>query len=193
MSQNSSYDSYETFKKLSEHWEKQANDIIHLWTNNKEFVKFTNVNSHSYARYLNLFKKNQELLATQLNLPTKDDLANVSKITLQTEEKLDALEEQIWSLSDSFNETNKEIESVVEISREVVKITKQLKSELSKTKKELSNTKVLEKELKEVKEEIANMSGMKEELALLRTLLQETNLIEEDKKELALVGEPNQN
>ncbi|MEB1807010.1 MAG: polyhydroxyalkanoate biosynthesis repressor PhaR [Bacillaceae bacterium] len=189
MSSNRSYDPYDTFKKFSDRWEKQINDMIHLWTNNSEFVRYAKVNSDAHSRYLELLRRNQEMLATQLNIPTKTDLANVSKLALQTEEKLDLLEEQIWSLSDSFNNTNQEIESVVEISREVVKVTKQLKTELTKTKKEVTETKELKAELEELKAELAQLSDIKEELTSLKGLLQDKNQTNEQKLEPVLVGE----
>lgn len=180
---------YDTFKKFSENWEKQINDMIHLWTNNSEFVGFAKMNANTHAKYTELFKKNQELLATQLNIPTKSDLANVSKLTIQAEEKLDLLEEQIWSLADSFKDINKEVESVVDVSREIIKATKQLKTELAKTKKQLSESTALKQELQEVKEELAMLSDIKEELAELKGLIRASTTVNKEAKELVLVGE----
>ena len=71
----------------------------------------------------------------------KNDLANVAKLSVQTEDKLDSLEEQIWNLSDSVARTNKEMESGVEVSHEVVKMTKQLYTQLTETKEELAELK----------------------------------------------------
>ncbi|WP_078428121.1 polyhydroxyalkanoate biosynthesis repressor PhaR [Alkalihalobacterium alkalinitrilicum] len=189
MSDYKTHDPYETFKKYSVQWEKQLNEMFYLWTNNPEFVRYTKMNSDANANFLEFFRKNQEFLANQLNIPTKTDLANVSKIAIQTEEKLDLLEEQIWNLSDSFTETNKEIESIVEVSREVIKVTKQLKSELTKTKRELLNTKNLNEELQEVKEELASLNGLKEELASVKSLMETTKSPNEEIKEAVLVGE----
>ena len=85
------------------------------------------MSSDSNAGYVEWLRKNQEMLANQLNVPTKNDLANAAKLSIQTQEKLDSLEEQIWDLSDSVARTNKEMKSVVEVLQEVVKITAQLK------------------------------------------------------------------
>ena len=81
------------------------------------------------------------MLANQLNVPTKNDLANAAKLSIQTQEKLDSLEEQIWDLSDSVARTNKEMKSVVEVLQEVVKITAQLKTQQEETKEELAELK----------------------------------------------------
>ncbi|WP_209123734.1 polyhydroxyalkanoate biosynthesis repressor PhaR [Alkalihalobacillus sp. BA299] len=193
MAENRSYDPYDTFKKFSERWEKQVNDMIHLWTNNTEFVRFSKVNSDAQSRYLEILRKNQDFFATQLNIPTKTDLSNVSKLALQTEEKIDLLEEQIWDLSDSINDTNKEIDGIIKISEDIVKITKQFKTELTKTKKELSENNSLKAELQEVKEELTQLNEIKEELAALKEMLATPHLNNEEQNEEqlkpVLVGE----
>ncbi|ETI69480.1 poly(R)-hydroxyalkanoic acid synthase subunit PhaR [Neobacillus vireti] len=135
MSDKISFDPYETLHKFSLLWEKQVNDFIYLWTNNKEFVQMTNLGTEIHARYLETFKKNHEALAGVLNLPTKSDVINVANLTIQAEEKIEALEEHMWNLQDSMESQSKDIESVVEVSKEIIKLTKQLKSEFVKTKK----------------------------------------------------------
>lgn len=139
MSDQRIFDPYDTFKKFSIQWEQQMNDMIHLCTNNNDFIKYAKMISDSDARYVEWLRKKQEMLANRLNLPSKNDLANVAKMSVQTEEKLDSLEEQIWNLSDSAARTNKEMESVVEL----VKMTKQLMTQLTETKEELAELKNL--------------------------------------------------
>lgn len=143
MSNQRIFDPYDMFKNFSNRWEQRMNDMIHLYTNNNGFIKYAKMISDSNARYVGLLRKNQEMLANRLNLPTKNDLANVAKLSVQTEEKLDSLEEQIWNLSDSVARTNKEMKSGVEVSHEVVKMTKQLNTQLTETKEELAELKNL--------------------------------------------------
>ena len=143
MSDQRTFDPYDTFKKFSIQWEQRMNDMIHLCTNNNDFIKYAKMSSDSNAGYVEWLRKNQEMLANQLNLPTKNDLANVAKLSVQTQEKLDSLEEQIWNLSDSVARTNKEMESVVEVLHEVVKMTKQLKTQQTETEEELAELKNL--------------------------------------------------
>jgi len=170
------YDPYEYLHKFSQAWEKQMNDFIYLWTDNKEFVKMSHLGTEIHSRYLEAFKKNQEALAGALNLPTKNDVSNVAALTIQTEEKIEALEEQIWDLQDSMKSQSKEIGSVVEVSKEIIKLTKQLKTELVKTKKELADTKDLHEEIQEMKFELMKLNHFKEEFETLK------NLIEKDKQ-----------
>jgi seryl-tRNA synthetase len=171
MSGKKPYDPYESFHKLSLLWEKQINDFIFQWTDNKDFVKMSGLGTEINSRYLETFKKNQEALASVLNLPTKNDVANVATLTIQAEEKIEALEEQIWDLQDSMKSQSKEIESVVEISKEIIKLTKQLKTELVKTKKEQTDTKELHAELQEVKFELMKLTSFKEEFEEFKDLI----------------------
>lgn len=168
MSTKSPYGPYDSFKKYSETWEKQINDFLFLLSNNNEFVKMSKVGTDVHSRYLETFKKNQEAIAGVLNIPTKSDLANVTSLTIQTEEKIDSLEEQIWNLQDSLKSQSKDIESVVEVSKEIIKLTKQLKTELVKTKKELADSKNLQSELQEIKFELNKLANLKEDIEILK-------------------------
>src|SRR5262249_40676210 len=122
MSNQKSIDPFDLLNRFSCQWEKQVNDMIHLWTNNHEFVRLSRLSSDTYSRYKGMFNKSHVLLANQLNIPTKEDVANIAKLTIQTEEKLDSLEEQIWDLHDSVSSTNNEIEGVGKASIEIIKL-----------------------------------------------------------------------
>jgi len=180
MSGKKPYDPFESIHKLSLMWEKQINDFIYLWTDNKEYMKMSNVGTEINSRYLDALKKNQEALASVLNLPTKNDVANVASLTIQAEEKIEALEEQIWGLQDTMKTQSKDIESVVEVSKEIIKLTKQLKTELVKTKKEQIDTKELHAELQEMKFEIMKLTNFKEEFESLKGLIEKDKGVERE-------------
>jgi predicted RNase H-like nuclease (RuvC/YqgF family) len=180
MSGKKPYDPFESFHKLSLLWEKQINDFNYHWTDNKDFIKMSNTGTEINSRYLETFKKNQEALAGVLNLPTKNDIANVATLTVQAEEKIEALEEQIWVLQDTMKSQNKEIESVVEISKEIIKLTKQLKTELVKTKKEQIETKELKAELQEMKFELMKLTNFKEEFESIKGLLEKNKEVDRE-------------
>jgi DNA repair exonuclease SbcCD ATPase subunit len=178
MSTKSSFDPYDSFKKYSEIWEKQINDFLFLLSNNNEFVKMSKAGTDTHSHYLDAFKKNQEAVAGVLNLPTKNDLANVTSLTIQTEEKIDSLEEQIWDLRDSLKSQSKEIESVIDVSKEIIKLTKQLKTELGKTKKELADSKNLKSELQEIRFELNKLNNLKEDIEILKSQFKNDHPIE---------------
>jgi dGTP triphosphohydrolase len=183
MSTKKPYDPFDSFKSYSGILEKQINDFIFLWSNNKEFVKMANTGTEANSRYLEAFRKNQEELAGVLNIPTKNDLANITSLTIQTEEKIDTLEEQIWNLQDSLKSQSKEIESVVEVSKEIIKLTKQLKTELVKTKKEQVDSKNLQTELQEIRLELSKLNNLKDEIEILKGHVEKDN-----QKEPVLTG-----
>jgi predicted nucleic acid-binding Zn-ribbon protein len=178
MSSKRPYDPYDSIKNISQLWEKQINDFIFLMTNNNEYIKISKVRTDAHTRYLESLRKNQEIIGTILNLPTKTDMANVANLTIQTENKIDALEEQIWELQDSVKNTNKEIESVIEVSKEIIKLTKQLKTELVKSKKELSETKSLQSDIQELKQEMLKLSSVKEEVQIIKGLVEKDKAVE---------------
>jgi hypothetical protein len=178
MSTKRPYDPYDSFKKYSELWEKQINDFIYLWTDNSEFLKMSKLGTEAHSRYLETLRKNQETMASLLNMPTKNDVANVANLTIQTEEKIEALEEQIWDLQESVRTQSKEIESVVEVSKEIIKLTKQLKSDLVKSKKEHADSAKLHAELQEMKLELIKLSSFKQEFELLKDLIEKDKTAE---------------
>ncbi|RSK27520.1 polyhydroxyalkanoate biosynthesis repressor PhaR [Bacillus sp. HMF5848] len=162
------YDPYDILHKYSMLLEKQMNDFIYLWTNNKEFVKSLHTGSDLHARMYDSIKNNQEAMANILNVPTKNDVANVANLTIQTEEKIEALEEQIWNLQDSINTQNKEMDSVLEVSKDIIKLTKQLKTELTRTKKEIQESKSLKTEIEDLKLELVSF---REEMIELKAIV----------------------
>ena len=190
MTNQKSFDPYDLFNKFSSQLEKQVNDLIMTNTNNPRFTRLLQKSTETTAMYKEMFKKSQELLGNQLQLPNKDDVANVAKLAIQTEEKLDSLEEQIWTLNDSVSATNKEIESIIGVSSDIIKLTKQLKTELSKTKLELAATKELSSELKVIKNELADVKGLKEELSILLQIMSEKNIDKKDHEESELASSP---
>lgn len=162
---------YDVLNKMTELWEKQLNLYLTTIKNNGEIETFAKTSMDSQTKSLQLLRKNQELFASMLNIPTKSDLMKLVNRENQTEEKLDSLEEQLWGLSEAVQSTNKDIESVIDVSKEIIKLTKQLKSELTKTKKQLAETKDLQSDLVEMKKELIQLNTFKEEFEMLKTLI----------------------
>lgn len=175
------FNPFDAFKKFNQQWEKQANDFIHSVSNNEEFLKLSKAGTDAHVRFKETLNKNQEMITNQLNIPTKTDVANVAKLSIQTDEKLDLLEEQIWKLQDSVDKSNKELGSIVEVSTEIVKMSKQMKTDMAKTQKELTAAKERLTELEDVKSEMNEIRSLKEEISLLKELLVE-NLKKQDKQ-----------
>jgi hypothetical protein len=159
MSKDKTYDPLQRFRKISEIWERQLNGMLYMMTDNNEFVRLLKVGTDSHARYMERLRKNQELMAGVMNIPTKKDIANVAKLSLQTEEKIDMLEEQVWNLQDSLESLNK---GNVAMFQEMVTIIKQMKDESAFIQTDFQN----------LRQEISQLTDIKQELAALKNLVQ---------------------
>jgi ATP-dependent Lon protease len=101
------------------------------------------------SRYIEMLKRNLELMANYMNLPTKNDIANAVKQTIQAEEKIDILEEQIWNLQESFTLATEAQNKMI---GELIDFTKHLHSEWQKASQELAQLSEMKKEFELMKE-----------------------------------------
>ncbi|WP_042374960.1 hypothetical protein [Neobacillus jeddahensis] len=188
MAKDKTYEPFEGLKAISEMWEKQMNGLLYMMTDNNEFVRLLNRGTESHSRYMEFLRKNQELMAGIMNIPTKKDVANVAKLSVQAEGKIDIVEEQIWALQDSIKLVNKQN---LEMFQELVNVVGQMKDELQKVSQDLDETKKMQTDLQELKQEITQLTDIKAELATMKKLMQKGKAKENDKakdKELVLVG-----
>ena len=141
---------YDSLRRMSEMLEKGFNNLLFQSINHNGLIQMTMAGLEGHSRYIEFLKKNRELMANFMNLSTKTDIANVAKLTLQAEEKIDILEEQIWSLQESFvtasNQQQKILEGIMEYSSQIhnewIKAASQLEN-LSEMKNDLEELKVL--------------------------------------------------
>lgn len=151
MSNEKNYDPFLGLNQLSEMWDKQITGLFYNLADNKEFVRTASMGINSYSMYLEKLKKNQELFASLMNIPTKKDVANAAKLSIQTEEKIDILEEQIWKLQDSVSSIT---EQNGEMFEEIVNMVMQMKNEFQKIAQEVAKTKTIKEELQELRNDI---------------------------------------
>ncbi|MEH7414849.1 polyhydroxyalkanoate biosynthesis repressor PhaR [Neobacillus drentensis] len=171
MLNDKTYQPFEGIKRISEMWERQINGLLYMMSDNNEFVNLLKVGTDSHARYLELLRKRQELVAGVMNLPTKKDVAKVAKLSIQAEGKIDILEEQIWNLQDSLIEVNK---GNIEMSQEIINIVKKMKDDVKKVEINHANElSAVQLGLKELKQELSQLKDIKSELENLRNLLKE--------------------
>ncbi|SMQ72938.1 hypothetical protein SAMN05444673_2287 [Bacillus sp. OV166] len=151
MSNEKIFDPFFKFNQLSEMWDKQVTGLLYNLTDNKEFVRTASSGLNTYSFYLERLRKNQEQIAALLNIPTKKDVANAAKLSIQTEEKIDILEEQIWKLQDSVSSISKENVGMFE---EILNIVMQMKNEFQKMAQEVAETQKMNDDLQELRKEI---------------------------------------
>lgn len=146
MSDEKNYGPYDSFRQMSEMWEKGLNGALFKSINNNDLIRMTKLGIDAHSRYMEFLKRNQELWAHFMNIPTKSDVANVAKLTVQAEEKVDILEQQLWNLNETMIMAGKEQHRVME---ELMEYTKQIHTEWLKTSQQLTQ---LAAELAEMKE-----------------------------------------
>jgi chromosome segregation ATPase len=151
MSNEKIFDPFFGLNQLSEIWDKQVIGLLYNLTDNKEFVRTASFGLNTYSSYLERLRKNQEQIAALMNIPTKKDVANAAKLSIQTEEKIDILEEQIWKLQDSVNSITKENVGMFE---EIVNIVTQMKNEFQKMAQEVAETQKMNADLQKLRKEI---------------------------------------
>ena len=90
-------------KELTKHvakYEKELNSLIQESLNNHDLINNTNEGLQKHLNTLRKFRKFNEIITQQLNLPTKDDVAAISRLVMQLEEKVDHLEDLLMQLFD---------------------------------------------------------------------------------------------
>lgn len=179
MSKEKMYDPFESFKQISELLEKQINGLIYMATDNHESVRLANAGLGIHSRYMELLRKNQELMAGLMNIPTKKDVANVANLSIQAEGKIDILEEQIWNLQDTLRTLNKEN---FELFQEMVKTIKQMQAEFQRTVQEVVELKKIKDDFQELRKDLVDIKIIQVNLRDIRMELEE---IKEAQKDLA--------
>lgn len=97
-------DVFQKLKKVGFLVEKKANAAIQQGLNKKEIIQKVYHSAKDIAPLVRDLSRWVETISIPLNLPTKNDVANVAKLTLQNEEKLESIEKQIRSLEKNLTE-----------------------------------------------------------------------------------------
>ncbi|OAS88160.1 MULTISPECIES: hypothetical protein [Metabacillus] len=102
MSNDKANEFYKDLKKLAQGGESLLNEFIQKWLNQEELTRLVGNNSNMTGEIIKRLQKYQDLVTTALKIPTKDDIANVAKLVLQSEDKLELIEEQFQKLQNSL-------------------------------------------------------------------------------------------
>jgi hypothetical protein len=102
MSNEKANEFYKDLKKLAQGGESLLNEFIQKWLNQEELTRLVGKNSKLTGEIVKRLQNYQDLVTTALKIPTKDDIANVAKLVLQSEDKLELIEEQFQKLQNSL-------------------------------------------------------------------------------------------
>lgn len=187
MSKEKTYDLFAGYKLLSEMWEKQLMDVLFKATDNKEFVRTANIGLDLHSRYMERLRKNQEFIAALMNIPTKKDVANAAKMSIQAEEKFDSLEEQVWNLQDGLASFSKE--NLIFL-QEIINTINLMKAESLKTKEELAETKKIKTDLQDLRQGFVDIKILQVNLQEMRKELEGLKAIQAELKDSLTHQEP---
>lgn len=104
MSNNQSLDIYKILKINGYKLEAKINQSIQKQLNQETIIKQFGSNGRAAASVIKKLQKTVEALSIPLNFPTKNDVANATKINIQTEEKVDLIDEKMDILLKNFEE-----------------------------------------------------------------------------------------
>lgn len=79
-------------------------DLINAVLDDKKLIGLTKKVMTEQTNALSFIKSLSEFVTLRLNLPTKDDVANIAKLNIQVEEKIDLLEEKFAMLADRLQD-----------------------------------------------------------------------------------------
>ncbi|WP_077324193.1 hypothetical protein [Virgibacillus siamensis] len=93
-------DLYKSLKDKGVEIETQVNETIQESISNNKLIELSSLVTPFLTQLITKLKENSEVFSSLMNIPTKDDLASTTKLVIETQEKMDALEEQNWQLID---------------------------------------------------------------------------------------------
>ncbi len=89
-------------KVVGERSDKKIRKCLHSILEDEKTVQLIKYGLTKHSNTLETLKKRTETISHQLNFPTKDDVSNIAKLGIQIEEKIDALEEKIYHLTEQL-------------------------------------------------------------------------------------------
>lgn len=95
---------YETIRNAGFLLETQLNEFIQKHLNKEELVGMAAIVTKAHTKLIEFLHEFQEIISVHLNTPTKNDVANVAKLVVQTEEKVDSLTDEIIRLTESIDQ-----------------------------------------------------------------------------------------
>lgn len=105
-------DFYELLKKGGNLLQYRLNNRIKNSLNQMSIIDFTSTKTNPLTNKLDQIQNYSEQLSNYINLPTKTDLANATQLILQSEEKIDNLDDQLFELTNMMKEVKLLIEQL---------------------------------------------------------------------------------
>lgn len=109
MSQTLPIDPFKMWKDIYEKTESTWSDAIQESLGKESFSEGLGQTLNGYLQYQEFVAKTAESYLKELNMPSRDEVANVASLVINTENKVDSLEDQLDQLTE---DNTKEINSL---------------------------------------------------------------------------------
>ncbi|WP_312098526.1 hypothetical protein [Niallia sp.] len=144
-------DFYELLKKGGNLLQYRLNNRIKNSLNQISVIDFTSTKTNPLTNKLDQIQSYSEQLSNYINLPTKTDLANATQLILQSEEKIDNLDDQLFELTTMMKEVKQLMEQLSLNSTDDYSL--QLTNKITEQEQRIS---ILQNELVQAKQQLAS-------------------------------------
>lgn len=146
-------DVYDLLKRGGTFLQFQINNMIQNQLNNYSLIELAKSQPKALAKKIKTVQKYTEQTATILNFPTKTDLSNATQLIIQSEEKIDNIEDQIYQMTRMLQEMKELVEKIAssdETNSEPISLI--LSEEIAKQEEEIAS---LQQGMLDVKQKMA--------------------------------------
>lgn len=103
MTQKIPFEPFTMWKDMYEHTEKAWNDVIQDTLGKESFSEGLGQIQSNYLQYQETFSNLTEVYFKQVNIPTRDEIANVASLVISLEDKVDNIDDQLYENSETVS------------------------------------------------------------------------------------------
>lgn len=136
MSQTLPIDPFKIWKDIYEKTESTWSDAIQESLGKESFSEGMGQTLNGYLQYQEFVTKTAEAYLTELNMPSRDEVANVASLVINTENKIDHLEDQVDQLAqDNTKEINALKRTISNLDKKLDRILAEIEKDTTPAKK----------------------------------------------------------
>mgnify|MGYP000913099512 CR=1 FL=1 len=130
MSQQPVMDPFAIWKNVYEQTETKWNEVIHETMQKEAFSEWMGQVQNAYLQYQQALQNTTDTYLKQVNMPTREDIANVASLVINLEEKVENLDQKLENLEDertnnpSSTEINRLKSSIARLDKKIETILK---------------------------------------------------------------------
>ena len=113
MTQKIPFEPFKIWKDMYEHTEKAWNDVIQDTLGKETFAEGLGQIQASYLQYHEMISNVTEPYFKQINIPTRDEVANVASLVINLEDKVDNIDDQLYENSETITKEINQLKRAV--------------------------------------------------------------------------------